>query len=214
MAATAAKDNTESGQSLLDEAAAWAYWHDLFRSPSPEQWSWLISAPAQAAWVILAEHANMDDYPILPLPASYDEYTVEFVATFEVGMPQPPCPLIESHWNKRDPVPKVLHENMLFYKQFGLELRSSANETADHLRHQLEFMHYLCRREFDALMQDQLGIADQFFQARYEYVSRHLAYWLPRAYSALKDELPDLWCTRWIQLLSHKCQGDFTSSGK
>lgn len=199
------------GQLLLEEAAAWAYWHDLFRSPCPGQWAWLTSQPAPAAWMILAGRSNIDNCLVLPLPATYDEYAVDFVSTFEVGMPQPPCPLIESHWNKRDPVPRVLHENMLYYKQFGLALRSSANETADHLRHQLEFMHYLCRKESEALAVEQLEIVGQFAQARSDYVARHLGYWLPQAYTALKDELPDLWCTRWIQLLSRMCQDHFTS---
>ncbi len=198
---------------VLEEAAGWAYLHDLFRKPSPEQWEWLRSEPAQAAWRILAGQANMNDCPLLPVPGAYEVYVTEFISTFEVGVPHPPCPLIESHWNKRAPVPKVLHENMLFYKQFGLELRSSANETADHLRHQLEFMHYLCRKEFEALTAGQFENAGQIARATSEYVARHLACWLPKAFSHLRDECPGLWCTHWMRLLSGMCQQMYTQGG-
>jgi len=141
----------------------------------------------------------------LPLPVSYEEYAEDYISTFEVGLPAPPCPLIESHWNKRDPVPKVLHENMLFYKQFGLELRSSSNETADHLRHQLEFMHHLCRTEAEAIATGQVEYVDQYARARTDYTNRHLRFWIPLAHAAIDAIKPELWCTKWMDLLSRCC---------
>lgn len=191
---------------LLELAATWKYLHDLLRGPSTEQWRWLKSEPVQAAWLVLAPWTGLDGCTALPLPNSYESYAGDYVAAFEVGLPEPPCPLIESHWNKRDPVPKVLHENMLFYKQFGLELRSSSNETADHLRHQLEFVHHLYRMEREAVTDSRMEHADQCARARIDYLNRHLGFWVPRAYVALDKNMPGSWCAQWMLLLSRFCQ--------
>lgn len=191
---------------LLECATAWRYLHDLFHGPGPEQWRWLQSESAQAAWRLLAQWTGLENCATLPLANSYESYAGEYVAAFEVGLPEPPCPLIESHWNKRDPVPKVLHENMLFYKQFGLELRSSSNETADHLRHQLEFVHHLYRMEREAVIGNRLEHADQCARARIDYLNRHLGFWVPRAYLALDKKMPGSWCAQWMYLLSLFCQ--------
>jgi DMSO reductase family type II enzyme chaperone len=207
MTQTANIEIESSREFLLEQSATWGYLHDLFRCPSADQWTWLHLEPAQNAWAILAQWTGLKACAALPLPCSYSEYAEEYVSIFEVGLPEPPCPLIESHWNKRDPVPKVLHENMLFYKQFGLELRSSSNETADHLRHQLEFMHQLCQMEAGAIRNARTDYVHQCAKARDDYLHRHLASWIPRAHCALEATMPDSWCTRWMCALSRCCSG-------
>ncbi len=186
---------------LAEAAAGWAFLHDLFRFPSPEQWSWLHEKRVNLAWQALA---GASDEPLpaeLPLPGSLEQYREDFIASFEVGVPEPPCPLIESHWNQREPVPRVLHENILFYKQFGLSLKLAANETADHLRHQLEFMHYLCRMEAES-PEAELGIA----LGRRDFLERHLAYWTPKAASKLAEQRPGAWTAHWIALVAGYCR--------
>jgi DMSO reductase family type II enzyme chaperone len=188
---------------LLEQAATWRYLHHLFRFPSPTQWSWLRGRETREAWRLLAARCKAPDTPAaLRLRRSYVGYEQDFLSAFEVGAPNPPCPLIESHWNRRDPVPKVLHENMLFYKRFGLELRSSANETADHLRHQLEFLQYLCLMEARARADGSEEIAAQTAWARTEYLERHVASWVPRAQEKLGQLAPRSWPATWMRLLS------------
>lgn len=204
----ARKEGDDRREALLEEAAAWRFLHDLFRTPGPGQWNWLQSNTAKKAWRMIAESLGPSHPPDLPLPGNFESFEEGFLAAFEVGAPKPPCPLIESHWNTFASVPKVLHENMLFYKQFGLELRSSANETADHLRHQLEFLHYLCR--FQALAEPGEA-AHQAARAHDDYLQRHLAHWLPRAARAAEEAFPGSWQEAWMRLLEAFCRAAASS---
>lgn len=196
---------------LLEEAAVWKFLHDLFRVPSREQWEWLHTDLAQNVWWLIAERIDQGLPSKLPIPETYEEFEGQYLSTFEVGAPHPPCPLIESHWNRFAPVPKVLHENMLFYKQFGLELQSSANETADNLRHQLEFVHYLCRLE--ARFVDKPDQRAQIALGRQEYLQRHLDHWLPKCVEKLEDVVPSSWQLSWMRLLAACCGHSLKKSG-
>ncbi len=191
---------------LLEQAAAWKFFHDLFCGPSEAQWEYLNRAPVIEAWKRLASTGDRPCPAQLPLPAEYREYEQVYLSTFEVGAPHPPCPLIESHWNKRHSVPTVLRENLLFYTQFGLQLRSSVNETADHLRHQLEFLHYLCRLEATCVdRHDRATDARQIAHGRQDYLERHIASWVPAAAESLVQTAPDTWPSYWMNLLSAYC---------
>jgi TorA maturation chaperone TorD len=94
---------------------------------------------------------------------------------------------------------------MLFYKQFGLELRSSSNETADHLRHQLEFMHHLCLMEAEAIRTNRTDYIHQCAKARDDYQRRHLALWIPLARCGIEAAMRNSWCTKWMCVLSRCC---------
>lgn len=189
---------------LLEEAAVWKFLHDLFRVPSKEQWDWLETDVAKGAWQLIACQIGKNLPSELPIPETYEEFEGQYLSTFEVGAPNPPVPLIESHWNRFSPVPKVLHENMLFYKQFGLELQSSANETADNLRHQLEFVHYMSL--FEARVIDDEEQREQVAKGRHEYIQRHLDHWLPKCVEKLDDLFPGSWQEAWMILLAECCR--------
>ena len=197
---------TDAQAALLEQAAAWKFLHDLFRQPGEGQWRWLNEHAVREAWGILSLAWDCQCPEALPLPADPDEYEHVYLAAFEVGTPQPPCPLIESHWNKHDTVARVLRENILFYRQFGLQLRSSANETADHLRHQLEFLHHLCRLEADCLSRpDRQSEASQAARGRDEYLQRRVGSWVTVAARSLAEAAPDTWPSHWMNLLSASC---------
>lgn len=178
-----------------DLADVFFFAKDLFRAPGADQWTWLTSEPVAAFWKELVAALELQD-AALELPDSAQRYEIEFIEAFEAGAPNPPVPLIESHYNKRDPVPKILHENILYYQTFGLRLKSSANETADHLRHQLEFVGYLCRLEVSELSgANREEYLQQIRQARQEYVERHLLSWLPKAAERARPA-PSPWVSR------------------
>jgi TorA maturation chaperone TorD len=212
-----------------DLAAAFLYLHDLFRAPTHDQWTWLVAEPTRAFHRRLAELAGLPHAEFtLGLPSNASNYESEYIAAFDSGAPHAPVPLIESHYNRRMPVPKVLHENILFYQSFGLQLRSSANETADHLRHQLEFVAHLLSLEADELARratidgqrgdgtgsQRLAADDpptgslaevdlrlaQLRRARGEFLSRRLAHWVPKA-AAAGQRLPWVWVGRCMHLV-------------
>jgi DMSO reductase family type II enzyme chaperone len=190
---------------LEDEAAMWKVLHDLFRLPTEPQWRWLHEQPTQRAFALLANG------PELRLPDTYAEYEQEYLAAFEVGLPHPPAPLIESHWRRSDPPPRVLHQNLLFYRRFGLDLRRPSAENADHLRCQLELMCHLCRLELRATADAKADEASQLARARTDFSERHLASWIPQAAAALEREAPESWPSRWLALLERCCA---TGSGE
>lgn len=169
-----------------DMAAAFAFAHALFRKPSPDQHAWLLSPECQEMWNEIAG-CTEGALSRLEVPEGYDDYCERFIATFDVGTPAPPVPLIESHYNKREPIPKILHENILFYRQFGLQLRDSSLESADHLRHQLEFVQHLL--EYHARLTETGAFADakQVARALCDYANRHLRSWLPEAVGCAVD---------------------------
>ncbi len=179
-----------------DLAAAFLFLHDLYRVPGPGQWAWLTAPETAEFWRRLTGALANPSLPGGPaLPDAPGEYEAQYIAAFDAGAPHPPVPLLESHYNKRDPVPRVLHENVLFHKSFGLRLRGEANETADHLRHQLEFTAHLCRMDSES----EGGVQEQVLRARHEFVERHLLSWLPRA-AKKAGETPFVWAAGYLDL--------------
>lgn len=194
-------DLTVDARMAREEAALWGFLHDLFRPPSAEQWNWLREEPARSAWTMLAGKIGREIVPVLPVPDSQAAFEEDYLSAFEVGLPHPPCPLIESHWNHTESVPKVLHENVLFYRHFGLEMRPSTLETADHLRFQFDFLRYLALLCSQALDQKQYDKVTQIERARGEYLVRHLG-WVPEAARTGRETLFAGWRVEWLNLLA------------
>ncbi len=181
-------NDVPSGQAptTQDFAAAFCYCHDLLRKPSADQHAWLISEECGAIWRRLTSSLGHPSSP-LEIADDFHDYESQYIATFDVGQPSPPVPLIESHYNKVAPVPQILHENLLFYKRFGLNLRADFGDTSDHLLCQLSFVTHL----FGLLQQrddanDETGGA-QIIQAICDYSDRHLRSWIPAAIRAAED---------------------------
>lgn len=168
-----------------DMAAAIAFVHSLIRKPTLDQHAWLRSSECQELWSGLC--SDFDSLNQLDVPVEYSDYAERYIATFDVGTPTPPVPLIESHYNKRDPIPRILHENILFYRQFGLQLRDSALESADHLRHQLELVQHLLEYRAQLETDNRVTEAEQVTQALADYANRHLLSWLPEAITCAED---------------------------
>ena len=64
-----------------------------------------------------------------------------------------------------------------FYKAFGLDVSESACERADHLSVELEFMGYLCLKEWHALAAGREGDAEVCRDAQRKFLGDHLGAW-------------------------------------
>ena len=171
---------------------------DLFGAPGVEQWARLSAPETGKAWTALAE--RLGGPRKLALPATAAAYETSFIAAFDAGAPHPPVPLIESHYNKKEPVPRILHENILFYQTFGLRLREQSNETSDHLRHQLEFVGHLYRMEATELHgRSDLDILGQIRAGRRDFLERHLMTWLPTA-AEKASHAPEPWIGQFLAM--------------
>lgn len=196
------KIKDDSIDQFAGAAATACFLHDLFRYPAPLQWKWLQKKDVVSTLHFLLQRYLPDGQKkINPFPSHYAEYEETYLATFEVGLPHPPCPLIESHWNKSDPTPKILHENILYYKKFGLHPKDEAKESADHLRFQLEFFSYLTNLLATAEKENNPEMFQQILNARSEYHQRHLMSWIPKAVKTLQHVEVCSWAAIWIELL-------------
>jgi TorA maturation chaperone TorD len=65
------------------------------------------------------------------------------------------------------------------YYEVGLEVAAGFNGTPDHIAVELEFMHFLVVKEFDALAGGNLDRAQNFRQKQRAFLERHLAAWVP-----------------------------------
>ena len=186
-----------------ETAAAWKFLHTLFTPPSPAQWEWLCCNSTRVAWRMMTETCGIEPSEIIPPELTFPEYEETYVGTFDIGVPVAICPLIETHWNHCDPVTSILHENVLFFKQFGLMIRTSGKESPDHVLLQTEFMSYLYTLE-ERFLNDsaQEDMVAQIRQAEKDFLERHLAYWTPLAAKKIESDMADSWPAKWVRLLA------------
>jgi TorA maturation chaperone TorD len=158
-------------------------------SPTPEQHAWLTGPDFAPALETLCAAFDLG-CPEGPLvPEALADHESRYLACFEVGLPGPPVPLVASHYNQREPAPRILYEHVLFYRRFGVALPAACLEPADHLMHELAFLIHLDER----LLEGTLAGAS-VLRARHDFLSRHLVRWAgPAARSAEEKRLPPLY---------------------
>jgi DMSO reductase family type II enzyme chaperone len=146
-----------------------------FDKPTREQLVWLRGADFAAA----LEHSCAEFALPCPegpfFPEDFAEHESRYLACFEVGLPQPPVVLLASHYQRKAPVPAVLHEHILFYQRFGVHLAPNNREPADHLSNQLAFLIRL--DDLVALGQP----VESILRARQDFLVRHLRGWVGAA---------------------------------
>lgn len=177
------------------EAAGWEQ-VDLYRffahvlgAPSAERFRWFQQPELAAALARLwAELDCAGEFPGLNIYRDYGEYESTYIAIFDVGVPGPPVPLLESAHNKTQPAQQIALENTFFYDVLGL--KADPTRTApDHLLIQLEFLsvvHYVCEHTTEEENRGSLARLER------EFLERHLLDWLPAAQKKLDRLAPPL----------------------
>jgi DMSO reductase family type II enzyme chaperone len=119
---------------------------------------------------------------------SYSSYESAYIALFEVGVPEPPVPLLESAHSDRQVPQEIVLECVNFYDVLGLRPSGSVFPT-DHLVTQLEFLaaaRYLREQANDANQEASLRRLER------DFLERHLLNWLPIAQEKLDKANPPL----------------------
>jgi DMSO reductase family type II enzyme chaperone len=119
---------------------------------------------------------------------NYSAYESAYIALFEVGVPGPPVPLLESA-NSHKSVPQdVVLECVNFYEVLGLRPSGSVFP-ADHLVTQLEFL-----ATVRYLLEHQAGSegAEPLRRLERDFIERHLLNWLPVAQEKINRIAPPL----------------------
>jgi DMSO reductase family type II enzyme chaperone len=105
-----------------------------------------------------------------PLDRLRDDYS----SLFEIGSEGPPAPIREHLADGSGT--RALEEIVRYYEHFGYALGEQFAWQPDHLSVELEFMHYLCFREFQS---DDPAAAQPLQLGQADFATRHLVNWVP-----------------------------------
>jgi DMSO reductase family type II enzyme chaperone len=144
--------------------------------PTREQHQWLASPAFDRALSTLCEQFGVPYPQGERVPADLADHESRYLASFEVGMPTAQVPLLASHYQRNEPVPRILHEHLLFYRRFGARLARWNREPADHVSNELAFLIHL-----DDLVQEGKYPVIPILRARRDFLTRHAQAWPARA---------------------------------
>lgn len=131
----------------------------------------LFSYPNTETWGLLTEHGLVD-------PAiGQEDMETEYIAAFEVGRNSSPASLFEGMHRGDAGRDGILQDLMRFYEFFDVRLSENDREYPDHLVTELEFLAWLCMQEQAA--EGKGNDAEPFRRAQRDFITRHLAAWLP-----------------------------------
>lgn len=168
-----------------------------FAPPDPRQFAWLGSAQLNQE-ICDALNALSEPYDVGDVWGAWSAvrdalsgcsatgYEAEYLSAFEVGIPAAPCPLYESAYGPSDRRREVMGELVRFYNHFGLSLGGKARELPDHLRVELEFLHYLTFLEAQRVQEVREKKSIRWAQA--DFLRRHLTCWTPQLWARLSRQ--------------------------
>ena len=110
----------------------------------------------------------------------FEEFESLYTANFEVGFPEPPCPLYEGIYRGGDRTQYMLRVSS-FYKHFGLGMSrdDGRREVPDHLSAELEFMHFLTFKQNQANEEGREDLLQGYQRAQNDFLQQQLSQWLP-----------------------------------
>ena len=169
-----------------------------FSHPTRECFAWLSGNDSRALWKHLkrrfrigAKLTTADRF------TDFSAYEATYIALFEVGVPGPPVPLLESAHSNRSVPQEIVLDCVNFYDVLGLRPSGSVFPT-DHLVTQLEFLAavgYLREGESDPEK------AESLRRLELDFFERHLLNWLPVVQEKIDKLGPPLFPTL-IRLLT------------
>lgn len=182
---------------LLVEIDLYRVFATCFSHPTPDRFAWLTGRECLLLLNKLGQHH--DDRMSVPVVVhfpDYSSYESAYIALFEVGVPEPPVPLLESANSQRQVPQEIVLECVNFYDVLGLRPSGSVFPT-DHLVTQLEFLaaaRYLREQANDTNREDSLRRLER------DFIQRHLLKWLPVAQEKLEKANPPLFpiLLRWL----------------
>lgn len=131
----------------------------------------IFSYPNPETWQRLVEHGLID-------PALGQEVlAADYLATFELGRGRSSVPLFEGMHRGDAGREGILQDLLRFYEFFDVQLSETDRDYPDHLVTELEFLAWLCQQERAAVQGER--DAEPFRRAARDFLTRHLAAWLP-----------------------------------
>jgi DMSO reductase family type II enzyme chaperone len=143
-----------------------------------------------ALWTAASSGPDTGPLPVVhDLP--YEEFESQYVASFEVGGPEPPCPPYEGIYRGGERTQFMLRVSS-FYKHFGLAMNreEGKREVSDHISAELEFMHFLAFKETQAREEGTEDLLKGYLLAQKDFLQQQLSQWLPTFVEKLEDACP------------------------
>ncbi len=171
-----------------------------FSHPSIERFAWLSGRECLGLLKKLGQiHEGRMSVTAIGRFPNYSSYESAYIALFEVGVPAPPVPLLESANSERQVPQEIVLECVNFYDVLGLRPSGTVFPT-DHLVTQLEFLaaaRYLGEQTNDSDKGASLRRLER------DFIERHLLNWLPVAQEKLEKANPPLFPTLLHSLTAH-----------
>jgi DMSO reductase family type II enzyme chaperone len=176
---------TDEQLTIASRISMYAILCDIFRFPDEPTRQYILQGHFKTHLLQIAEKLPfefvMTDREIgeLGYPQDFNdkEIEVEFIRLFEAGPGDPPCPLLEGLYLKKEAGRRTIFKDLiLFYNHFGLSYaEGNSEDRADHLIYELEFVHYLVFLELTALQKGR--DTAPLRRAQIDFLERHPAKW-------------------------------------
>jgi DMSO reductase family type II enzyme chaperone len=167
-----------------EEIDLYRFFAFLFGAPTRERFQWFQQrelAPSLAhLWTRLGCPGAFSGVTSF---RTYGEYESTYIALFDVGVPQPPVPLLESAHDQAQAPQQTALENTSFYEVLGLATDTS-RYAPDHLVTQLEFLsavRYTGENTPNEENRSNLARLER------DFLQRHLLNWVPTAEKKLRQ---------------------------
>ncbi len=159
------------------------FFANAFGPPSVERLEWFrqpdFAGGLAGLWAQLGCEGDFPGFDFFPDLAEYES---TYIALFDVGLPEPPVPLLEAAHYRSVPAQQTALENTSFYEVLGLKT-VPASSAPDHLLTQLEFLsvvRYLRENTPDEQSGRNLARLEK------DFLERHLLNWVPAACQRLQ----------------------------
>ncbi|MCS4541100.1 MAG: molecular chaperone TorD family protein [Euryarchaeota archaeon] len=110
-----------------------------------------------------------------------DKWTIEYSGVPEAGL-SPKTEVVEGLLYGKSTV--AVKEK---YRKAGVKISENCKDLPDHIGLELEFMHYLTNKEFEAWKSRDKDSAIKFLEMQKEFLTEHLITWAPKFCSKVKE---------------------------
>jgi len=161
-----------------EQVDLYRFFANALAEPGAQRFAWFCQPGfAEGLAELWTDLGCEGDFPGFEFFDEGGEYESTYIALFDVGVPEPPVPLLESAHCRSVPAQQTALENASFYEVLGLKV-DPARTAPDHLLTQLEFLSVARYLRENA---ENEGSRTNLAQLEKDFLQRHLLNWVPAA---------------------------------
>ena len=190
---------TTTQNQLILRQALYRFFGSLYLYPDQD----LLANVKQGAWELLESHPLWENYAFDKklntlithlLQVNLDERKPIVNEYNRLFLVKPLSPPYETFYIKHPGKSEgtLAAEISGLYRQAGLVVSPETNELPDHIAIELEYMSFLCEKEFTAAQESDDNAASTAWREQQDFISQHLALWFPKFAKKALEEGSDL----------------------